>query len=342
MPIPDTSSIETALALSLLNWLGVLLVFSLFRTTKQGRIHIPVSNTVLFVYAFNFILTYYLDIGVVGSEKSKLGFLLTIIPIGYLIFVNGQSEKLGLRFYFSALLFILTDLVRSLLEAVLKVGYVLFLRIKTIKKISIAILVSPLLIYISSQLIEYKLNARGVDSSIIDHLQVQDVITSRISNISTIAYGLSYSQPLSKVYISEEYGTPWKSAFLVVIPKGIFGIVPPRTWNNALIEFYLGRVVPNSSVNSPLILNLYLLSIGSLYKLVSYLVFVSIFLYTTLKLANNLLGVYGEPFKFYIIFQFFWTGNTSHLVLPLYFLLLLYIIQNHTKVFTEDECAEKA
>lgn len=341
MPVPDQYFIKPALTLSILSWLCVLAVFIIFRSTKQGLINIPFNNAILCIYAFNFIITYYLDIGLVGAEKSKLGFLLTLVPIGYLFFINSQTEKLSLRFYLAALFLVLTDLVRSLLEAILKVGYVIFLRINSTKKIILGFLALPLLIYISTQLIQYKLKERGLNPNIIDQVQTNEVIISRISTISTFTYGLSYSQPLSKVYITEEYGSIWKSAFLALIPKGIFGIVPPKTWNNALIEFYLGKDVPDSSVNSPLILNLYLLSIGSFEKLLSYFFLISVCMFTTLKLANILLGIHGEPFKFYIIFQFFWTGNILHLLIPLYFVVMLYLIQKSTKLFIKRKHENK-
>ena len=183
---------------------------------------------------------------------------------------------------------------------------------------------SPILFYATNLLVEYKLESRGIDAGKYENL-VLDNITSRISVISTFQYGIEDISNLSKSCNGDQYSSQWYAAAISIVPKSMFGIDSPRTFNNCLIDTFLNKKIEDSSVNSPYLLNLYITYKNSIIDFISYLLLTSILLGIIIKMANLLLGYAGLLLKSWVIIEFFATGNILHLTIPLYFLGIIWI-----------------
>ncbi|MCD4486437.1 oligosaccharide repeat unit polymerase [Chromobacterium vaccinii] len=323
-PLLNEDTLPISLLVSILTWVFAYTVYWVSRTEKKPKLEIDTTWPILLIYFLNLILTVTSNVGhVQAATKSGLSILTTIIPINYLILVNAAQAKLNKKFHLAALIFVVIDLYRLLLGATLKVAYISLTK-WTRKKLFFLVILSPILIVLVQQLIEYKNDARGIKSSVESNLLI-NTISSRITLVPTIHYIASNSADISNFCTQEEYATVWKSAALSVLPKNLLGIDWPKTYNNCLIEYHLKASVDDSSVNFPWLMSLYVASIHSLLDFIAMFTFTAGLLLIILKASNSLLGRNGAIFKAWIVYEYFGSGNILHLTIPLYFLTILFI-----------------
>ncbi len=280
----------------------------------------------------NLFLTVFGEVGsAVTNVKGAFSILTTIIPISYLLLALGTG-RIGWRFNFAALFFILIDLYRVLLGALFFCFYI-FISKASRKLIFTAILMLPIIYLTAGELIKYKSEARGFE---VDNVQaiVLDTVSKRISSTPTLLYGLSNLEDLSLYCHSENYASQYEAAILSIIPKIIFGIQWVKTYNNCLIEYRWSASIDDSSVNSPWLLNLLLLWNYSIVELFSYAFLTLTLIIYILKMSNYLFGLNSEIVKYWLVFQFIWTGNILHLTIPAYFLSMLFIYHKFFRKIT--------
>lgn len=332
MPVPVGADVLSSLALSISIWVVTYVLFLLTRSDGPTRVTVPMNLPVLLLFVFNLVITLWGNVGYVQStSKSPISFLTTLIPINYLILVNAQQPKLNKKFFLASLILVVIDLYRLLLGAVFKVGYITLVRAS--RKLLFAMVLSlPLTVVGLQALVSYKFASRGAAIDNVEEVVV-DVITARVATLSTVHYMTAYDTGLAEFCHREDYSSPWLAAALSVIPKGIFGLEFVKTYNNCLIEFHLARSVPDSSVNSPWLLTMYIEALSGPLYFISYALLTCGLLFAIIKLANYLFGRSGDIFKLWVIFEFMWTGNILHLTIPLYFLCLLLFYVGVRKCF---------
>jgi len=322
MSMPADSKLPFSLGISIFIWIGSYYLYYITKSSAPSKIIIPVTPLILLLYFFNFAITVFGDIGnVLSTTRSPISFLTTLIPVNYLILVNSQCRKLNKKFIVAAIVLIVIDLYRLLLGAVLKVGYILLMR-SSRKQILAIVLALPLVLLPIKALVTYKIEARGMAIDNIEDVVV-DVVTARIATLSTVHYMVSNAKELAEFSHRPDYSSPWLAAGLSVIPKSIFGLDYVKTNNNWLIEYHHQRPVPDSSVNAPWLMTLYVEALSGYVNFLSYLILTTSLLAAVIKLINYLFGAEGNIFKLWVIFEFMWTGNILHLTIPFYFLCML-------------------
>lgn len=332
MPVPPGADLWMSLCLSIGVWVATYVLFIATRSNGPTRMRVEMTWVVLLLYVFNLVITVWGNVGnVAATSKSPISFLTTLIPINYLILVNAQQPKLNRKFWLAAVILAVIDLYRLLLGALFKLGYITLMRAN--RKLLVAIVLTlPLSVVALQKLVTYKFESRGGQIDNVEQV-VFDVITARIATLSTVHYMTAYDTGLAEFCHRADYASPWYAAALSVIPKGIFGLEFVKTYNNCLIEFHLARSVPDSSVNSPWLLTLYVEALSGPALFVSYLALTCALLFAIIKIANYLFGAGGDIFKLWVIFEFMWTGNILHLTIPLYFLSLLLFYRAMTRCF---------
>jgi hypothetical protein len=322
MSMPIDSSLIYSLALSIFIWIITYVLFQLTKSKGTTRINVPMTPLVLSLFIFNLIITILGNIGdVMSTTKSPISFLTTLIPINYLILVNAQQTKLNKKFFAASTILIVIDMYRLLLGAIFKLGYITLMRANR-RLLIVLVLTLPLSAMMVQALVSFKFETRGASLENVEEVVV-DVITSRVAILSTIHYMKTYDTNLAEYCHRVDYASPWLAAALSVIPKSIFGLDYVKTYNNCLIEFHLMRSVPDSSVNSPWIMTLYIEALSGTLNFLSYFILTAGLLFAIIKAANYLFGETGDIFKMWVIFEFMWTGNILHLTIPFYFLCLL-------------------
>lgn len=322
MSMPVDSSLLISLGISISIWILTYLLFIYTRGEGQARVNVSVTRLVLLLFIFNLVITILGNIGnVLSATKSPLSFLTTLIPINYLILVNAQEKNLNKKFFAASIILIVIDLYRLLLGAVLKLGYISLMRANRKQLLSMIILL-PLMIVPIQALVTYKFETRGIPLDDAGEVVV-DIVTARIATLSTVHYIASNANELADYCHRSDYSSAWLAAALSVIPKSIFGLEYVKTYNNCIIEYHVGGPVPDSSVNSPWLMTLYVEALSGSVNLFSYLILTLGLLYAIIMTSNYLFGAEGDLFKLWVIFEFMWTGNILHLTIPLYFLSVL-------------------
>jgi hypothetical protein len=343
MSMPVDSSLLISLVISISIW---MLTYVIFKATKEDghtRVNIPVTNIVLILFIFNFIVTVLGNVGSVLSEnKSPISILTTLIPINYLILINAQVPNLNKKFIIAALILVIIDLYRLLLGAILKLGYIIVMRVNR-KQLLAIVMALPLTLFPIQALVTYKFETRGMPLDDVEDVVV-DVVTARIATLSTVHFIASNASELADYCHRSDYSSPWIAAGLSVIPKSIFGLEYVKTYNNCIIEYHLGRSVQDSSVNSPWLMTLYVEAISGFINFISYLILTGGILCAIIKISNFLFGASGDLFKLWVIFEFMWTGNILHLTIPLYFLIVIlfyYFMKKHHSISSPNPLTSK-
>jgi hypothetical protein len=343
MSMPVDSSLLISLGISISIWMLTYIIFKATKADGHTRVTIPVTSIVLLLFVFNFLVTVLGDVGrVLSATKSPISFLTTLIPINYLILINAQEPKLNKKFFIAAIILVLIDLYRLLLGAVLKLGYITMMRVNR-KQLLAIVIALPLTLFPIQALVTYKFEARGIPLDDVGDVVV-DVVTARIATLSTVHYMASNASELADYCHRSDYSSPWIAAGLSIIPKSIFGLEYAKTYNNCIIEYYLDRSVPDSSVNSPWLMTLYVEAISGLGNLISYLILTAGILCAIIKISNFLFGASADLFKLWVIFEFMWTGNILHLTIPLYFLIVLsfyYFIKKYHSISPPNQLISK-
>ncbi len=312
---------------------SILLVLALtILTNNSNKIKRNLKNTWITVLIFflNYFITDYANIGnVIDKGASYLSIIATLIPINYLI-LSLSLEKFNFKFLLSAALFIIIDIKRILLGAVLKIVYIFFIRAKKLY-LFLFILMLPLFFSVFTNLITFKLNNRGINPENFENLLI-DNITTRLATVPTYSYAYGEINDLTNFCHSTEYASQYIAAILSIIPKKIFGIEYVKTYNNCLIEYRLGKKIDDSSVNSPYLLNIVLNFRYSLISFIYYLFLTILLIYLIIRLINKIYGFEGLFIKFWVLFEFFSTGNILHLTIPLYFFVIVLLYEK-IKIF---------
>lgn len=322
--LSNSDVIPISLFLSLLTWGISYYIIVKFSSKKNPRFNLNANLPIVFIFLINLFITVYTGQGVVGAglNSSYLSIFLAFVPINYLITINFLSGKNKFPLFIISAIYIFIDLYRSFLGAILHVFYLCFVTIRSKKFILISI-ISILLI--SQPLLEYKNEKRGSNEINFDIELVIKVITSRLTLISTFQFGIENAERLSYMCNSDEYANIMVSSITAVIPKKLLGIESSKTFNNCLIEYHLNRIVDDSSVNSPWILNLYLNLLHSNIGFFFYFSY-SIFLISFLMfITNYLFGYNSIVFSSITIPSFISTGNILYLSIPLYFLSIILL-----------------
>ncbi len=294
---------------------------------RHGKGHLSVGLGVLLLFGFNLLLTIFGGVGSIEvTQKSKLSILATLIPIQYLlIYILSQERQRGdslMIIYAAVMIYVFNDIYRMLIGAVYVTGFVLLMK-SSKKMITFGILLIPVFYVLSSELLAYKLSSRGYEANIINDY-VLDQITSRISITPVLTQGIQNINSLSSLCHSEHYANQFYAALMTIVPKSIFGIGNIATYNNCVIDEFLGYPVDITTVNSPFILNLMLATNYSLIYGVSYLFLVAALIMLTQRFATILLGGSRVLFLSWLFYDFIWTGNIARLTIPLWFMVVIY------------------
>jgi len=323
IPVMSPEVLPAALALALLTWTIPYLLERLTRRTGPSRLVVPDSNWILLIFLANLAITIVGDVGhSIRASRSGLSILTTLVPTNYLILVMATQRVNG-RFLIASAIFGLTDLYRIMLGSFFKLFYLYVIRARHL--VLASVLLMPIAYFGSLALIDYKFEQRGLSRPKTENV-VLDSVTRRIASVTSFAYGLDHAPGLAIACHGEPYASQYTAALLSVIPKRMFGLEFVKTYNNCLIEYRLGRPVDDSSVNSPWLLNLLLASKHGASQLLSYLLLTSSFLVVITVFSNFLFGENAGLFKYWVYFEFFWTGNIQPLTIPTYFLALLFVI----------------
>lgn len=325
----SNDTLELALVLSILGWWLVFALVTITKTKDEPRDLFWNGWWVILVFIANLVITYATNIGsAITPSVSKLSILTTIIPLNYLILVIGR-KGIKIRFLITSFMFIAIDLYRVLLGAIFEVFYI-YCCLVTKKILILFVMLMPLLFYMGNEIVIYKYETRGMRIFDAENILLKTT-TARIASTLPLAYGLSNIEELAEQCHNEDYASQYEAALLAVIPKRIFGIEWVKTYNNCLIEQRLGRKVEESGVNSPLILNVIIAISNNFIKGVGYLLFILSLIILIIKISNYCFGNESDLYKYWVIFQYIWTGNILGLMIPLYFLLLISLTVIYNK-----------
>ena len=319
----NVSSLNYGLLISILSWIVVIFLSKLTTTKKEPRFIPKIGFPILILFAFNFFLTYYLDIGnVINKGASPLSFLTTLIPINYFIFIVFMSFKSRANSILSIILFLGTDLFRFMIGGFFKVFYLSLSFFYQKKKY--LILALPIIFILSNFIINYKIMTRTGLNVDLKTSDIIEIVSSRISSFNSNAYIVDNHSSLDYLCNNFNYDKFYTAAMLSVIPKKIFGLEYVKTYNNCLIENRVKREVFDSSVNAPFLSIIFLLKAHAL-KLAGFLLLIITLFVFIIKFSNYLFGYYAIPFNFWVLFEFFWTGNILTLTIPAYFILIIFL-----------------
>ena len=320
---PEYNPDLLALLLGIGTWaIPLVLVLACKSHTLLPKYTLKNGAGIYAIFLMNFAATILFNIGVVGEGKSSLGFLTTILPINYLIFFVVCQDKNRNSWFLIALL-VLTDLYRQLFGVFLKIGYLIaILASARIRKY--LLICSPLLFIIVKEGLIYKMGLRGLDLD--EQTLIAQAGFARVASVNTYNFVLSDLTLLAEA--CSDNVNVMVSFFLSLIPKAIFGLEMPLGFNSCYIAHYIGTTAIGSSVNAPFLANLILLSKISFLSFLQYFIFVSIVIAGIIFFSNYLLGKNSIILNYWILAEFFWTGNILSLSIPMYFLMLLYIFVN--------------
>lgn len=316
-----------ALILATLNWLLAMCVCLLTVSKNNGiAIRFPV-NFVTILFVGNFLLTYFGSVGQIGAAKSSLGFLTTLFPINYMIFVIAADKHYERIRPFAFAMLLLIDLFRLLFGAFLKIAVIIYSKIRVNKWSPILVV----LIFVLTPIVieqKYKLRNLSIDTEAV----IVQGFVSRIAMTNTFDYVLEDIEDLSVKCNTHLYSAALPLYGLSLIPKSIFGLSYPKTLNNCLIETYVGSEVRDSSVNAPLIASILLKSYGGIsFNSFEFITINLMMLVVFIALCNLVFGATGGILKLWVVFEFFWTGNILTLSIPIYFCALMLSIAVITK-----------
>ena len=316
-----------ALVLATLNWLLAMCVCLLTVSEKNGNaIRLPV-NLVTTLFVGNFLLTFFGSVGHIGAAKSSFGFLTTLFPINYMIFVIAADKHYERIRPFAFAMLILIDLSRLLFGAFLKIAVIIYSKIGINKR---SMILMVFIFALTPIVIEqkYRLRDLPIDTEVV---LVQGFV-SRIAMTNTFDYVLEDIEDLSVKCNTHLYSAALPLYGLSLIPKSIFGLSYSKSLNNCLIETYTGSEVRDSSVNTPLIASILLKSYGGIsFNSFEFITINLMMLVVFVTLCNFVFGASGGILKLWVIFEFFWTGNILTLSIPIYFCTLMLGIAVITK-----------
>lgn len=311
-----------SLVLSVINWL-IPMVFCLVTITNKNGVCVKIPVGLLaFLFAGNLSLTFFGSVGVIGVAKSSFGFLTTLFPINYMVFlIAADKHYVRIRPYAYVML-LLVDITRFLFGAFFKLAVIIFTKIKFNIYIFIVLIALSALL---PMLITEKYKMRNI--SITPETVIVQGLVSRIAMTNSFDYILEDLDELAANCNSNSYSASLSLFGLSLIPKSVFGLSYPKSTNNCLIETYLGVEIEDSSVNAPLVGSLIIkFHRGWSFNFLEFLFVNTVMLVFFISLCNIVFGANGGILKLWVVFEFFWTGNVLTLSIPIYFCILMLII----------------